>query len=74
MHWARDAHLVGALHGGQAVRDHHHRAPLHQLLYRRLHQPLVLGILGAGGLIQDEDGGILRAGGAAGRGSSEWRG
>lgn len=52
--------LVRVLHGGQAVRDDHDRAPLHQLLDRRLHQPLVLNIQRAGGLIQDEDGGVLQ--------------
>ena len=37
-------HLVCILHRGQPVGNHHDSAPLHQLLYGRLHQPFILGI------------------------------
>lgn len=71
--------LVCILHRGQAVRDDHHRAPLHQLLDGRLHQPLVLGVQRGGGLVQDEDGRVLRrwgpgvGGSAARRTAAAWQ-
>ena len=48
--------LVGAAHGGEAVRDDQHRPVAHQLLDGLLHQPLALGVERAGGLVEDQDG------------------
>ena len=50
---------IGVLDRGQAVRDHDGRAPAHQLLERRLDQPLGLGVERGGGLVEDQDRRIL---------------
>ena len=47
--------LIGVLHGGEAVRDHQHRAVLHEPLERLLHQPLTLGVERGRGLVEEQD-------------------
>mmetsp|Transcript_5229 Transcript_5229/g.12748 ORF Transcript_5229/g.12748 Transcript_5229/m.12748 type:complete len:296 (+) Transcript_5229:142-1029(+) len=54
-----DADAVRALHGRQAVRDHHHRLPLHQALDCLLHEALARRVQGARGLVQDDDRRVL---------------
>src|SRR6266480_3033496 len=46
---------IGVLHRRQAVRDHEHGAMRHEVLDRLLHQPLGLGIQGAGRFVENEN-------------------
>src|SRR5687767_5324336 len=50
---------VGAQHGAQAVRNDQRRASLEKQLHRLLHQPLALAVETRGGLIENEDRGVL---------------
>ena len=51
--------LVGAADRRQPVRDHNHRAMLHQVRQRLLHQHFRLGIEVRRRLIQNQDGRVL---------------
>ena len=53
--------LVRPADGGQPVRDHDHRAARDQVAQRALHQHLRFGVQVRGGLVQDQDGRVLRA-------------
>ena len=47
--------LVGAANGGEPVRDHERRAPLHQLVQPRLDHRLRLGVERAGRLVENQN-------------------
>ena len=49
-------------HGGQAVGDDQRGAALHQLVQRLLHQPFAFGVERAGGLVEQQDGGVAQHG------------
>ena len=53
---------VGVAHGGQAVGDHQGGAALHQPFEGGLDEGLALGVEGAGGLVEQQDGGVLEEG------------
>src|SRR6185437_1189960 len=59
---------VGVADGREAVGDDQHGAVLHQVGERALHQQLALVVERAGGLIKDENGGVLVQG--AGNGNT----
>ena len=50
-----DQDAVGLEHGRQPMRDDQRGAALHQLLQRRLHQRLALGVERRGGLVEQQD-------------------
>src|SRR5438067_10197053 len=50
-----DAYQVGALHGGQPMRDHDGRAPTHQRPQSRLYLPLRFAVEGRCGLVEQQD-------------------
>ena len=54
-----DEDAVGAADRGEAVRDHEGGAALHQPLQRLLHEPLALRVERAGGLVEQQDLGVL---------------
>ena len=56
------------LDGGQAVRDDEDGAPLHQAVDGQLHRALAHAVQRARGLVQDQDGRVLRVAGAAAAG------
>ena len=53
---------VRVLHGGQAVGDDQGRPPGHGLGQGKLDQTLVLGVQGAGGLVEQQDRGVPHQG------------
>lgn len=57
-----DEDLVGARHGGQAVRDGDERLPDHELADGALDERLVLGIGVGRRLVEDDDGRVLQNG------------
>ena len=54
-----DAYQVGVLDGAQAMGDDQCGAAMHELVEGVLHEVFALGVKGAGGLVEDEDGRIL---------------
>jgi hypothetical protein len=57
-----DIDAVGVLHGRQAVGDQDRGAAGHQPLQRRLDLGLALGVERAGGLVEQQDRGVLQEG------------
>ena len=51
---------VGVLDGGKTMRNAQRGAPIHQGFQGILHQPLALGVEGAGGFVQDQNGRVLQ--------------
>ena len=54
--------VVGVLNGAEPVRDDDGRPSLHELLQGLLNQPLVLGVEGARGLVEEKDLGLADGG------------
>ena len=58
----QDEDLVGALDGVKTVGDGEHGAALHGLVERQLDGAFRLGVEGAGGFVEDQDGGVAQEG------------
>ena len=57
---------IGIPYGAEAMRNDEGGSPLHEMIERFLDEMLALGIQGAGGLIEDEESGVLEQGSSNG--------